>query len=354
MNPAEFHRLTVTEVTPLTDDAVAISFDVPEDAADLFRYLPGQHMVFRAEIDGEDVRRSYSICSNANGGKLRIGVKRLAGGAFSTFATTQLKAGDTIEAMPPIGEFVIEPDPEARIHRCAIVAGSGITPVLSLVATSLESEPHARWTVVYGNSTATSVMFLDEIEGLKDRYPSRLHLIHVLSREETLPLLSGRIDEERLQGLFSALVDFRSVDEWYLCGPFEMVTDARRFIESHGVEPNRVHDELFFAGPLDRTTVQRPAEVGSVELSFTLDGRDSIVRLEPDQPLLDAALLVRPELPFSCRGGMCATCKALVVEGEVEMDKNYALVADDLERGFILTCQAHPKTERVVVDFDRR
>lgn len=352
MSTLEFHPLTVTEVTELTDDAVAIALDVPADLAGTFAYLPGQHMVFRAMIEGEDVRRSYSICSNANGGKLRIGVKRFAGGAFSTYATTRLKAGDVLEAMPPIGEFVIEPDAGRSSHRCAVVAGSGITPALSLVSTTLESEPDSRWTIVYGNRRATSIMFLDEIEGLKDRYGSRLHLIHVLSQEETVPLLSGRIDTDRLGQLFANLIDFTSVDEWYLCGPYEMVMDARAYIEGRGVEPGRVHDELFFAGPV--TPRPRPADAGAVELRFVLGGRESTVRLDHDEALLDAALGVRPELPFSCRGGMCASCKARVVEGDVSMATNYALVEGDLAQGFTLTCQARPRSDRVVVDFDQR
>lgn len=352
MTDLQFHPLTVTEVTDLTDDAVAISFDVPEHLGEAFRYLPGQHMVLRAFIEGEDVRRSYSICSNANEGKLRIGVKRLDGGVFSTYATTRLEAGDVIDAMTPIGEFVIEPDPGNRAHRCAIVAGSGITPVLSLVSTTLESEPESRWTVVFGNRRAGSVMFLDEIEGLKDRYGSRLHLVHVLSQEETVPLLTGRIDEDRLRALFGSLIDFRSVDEWFLCGPYEMVTTARSFIERHGVPAEAVHDELFFAGPVEPRPVA--SQEGSVELIFTLDGRESTARLDPDDAILDAALSVRPELPYSCKGGMCASCKARIVDGEVEMRKNFALVGDDLERGFTLTCQAHPISHRVVVDFDQR
>jgi ring-1,2-phenylacetyl-CoA epoxidase subunit PaaE len=350
----EFHPLTVTEVAPLTDDAVAISLDVPPELEQTFRYRPGQHMVFRAIIDGEDVRRSYSFCSNANQGKLRIGVKRLEGGTFSTYATTSLRAGDTLEAMPPIGSFTIDPEPTSVRHRCAIVAGSGITPALSLISTTLEAEPNSRWTVVFGNSRATTVMFLDEIEGLKDRYGPRLHLIHVLSREETVPVLTGRIDDEKLTQLFSTLIDFSSIDEWFLCGPYEMVTGARSYIERHGTDPTLVHDELFFAGPPDPDMVRASAETGSVEMVFTLDGRESTVKMEPSETILDAALSVRPELPFSCRGGMCATCKAHIVEGDVEMAKNYSLVAEDLAQGFALTCQAHPRSDRVVVDFDHR
>lgn len=349
----DFHPLTVTEVSELTDEAVAITLDVPAELAGAFRYEPGQHVVVRANIDGRDVTRSYSICANANSGKLRIGVKRLAGGVFSQFATTRLAAGDTLEVMPPIGDFTLQPGAAAAKHRCAIAAGSGITPVLSLVSTTLESEQHSRWTVIFGNRRAASVMFLDELEGLKDRYGPRLHLLHVLSREESVPLLTGRIDRERLEGLFSTLVDFRSVDEWYLCGPSEMVATARTFIESRGVDSAAVRDELFFAAA--PTMLMAESETtGSVELTFTLDGRESTVRMNPDTSILDAALAVRPELPYSCKGGMCASCKALVVKGETTMTKNYSLVDDDLARGFTLTCQAHPVGDRVVVDFDRR
>ncbi len=349
-----FHPLTVTEVAELTDESVAITLDVPPELADTFRYLPGQHVVVRAVIDGADVRRSYSICAPAGSGKLRIGVKRISGGAFSTFATTRLRAGDVIEAMPPIGDFTIDPDPSCRRHRCAIVAGSGITPVLSLVATSLETEPGARWTLIFGNREARSIMFLDELEGLKDRYGSRLHLLHVLSREDTVPILSGRIDAARLTDLFRSLVDFRSIDEWFLCGPHDMVITARSFLERHGADPLSVHEEQFFAGPPPAAPVLESETTGSVLLTFTLDGRESTVRLDPATSILDAALAVRPELPYSCKGGMCASCKAKVTEGEVTMAKNYALVSDDLERGFTLTCQAHPVGDRVVVDFDQR
>ena len=351
----EFHPLVVTEVAPLTDEAVAITLDVPPELSRTFAFLPGQHLIVRSIIDGVDVRRSYSICAGADSGKLRIGVKRLPGGVFSTFATTRLRAGDVIEAMPPIGMFVIGPGSHDARHRCAIAAGSGITPVISLVATTLEREADSRWTVIFGNRQASTIMFLDELEGLKDRYGERLHIVHVLSREETVPLLSGRIDAERLRHLFGALVDFRTVDEWYLCGPERLVATARSFIESRGVPSERVHEELFYAAaPSPGELIPEEETTGSVELAFTLEGRRSTVRMEPEQTILEAALAVRNELPFSCRGGMCATCKATVVEGTVTMDKNYALVDADLDQGFALTCQAHPVTDRVVVDFDRR
>lgn len=352
----EFHPLRVAAVETLTDEAVAITFEVPGHLEDTFRYLPGQHVTVRAAIDGRDVRRSYSICANANRGTLRVGVKRLAGGAFSTYATERLQAGDELQVTPPVGEFTISPDPTTARHYAAIVAGSGITPVLSLVSTTLESEPGARWTVVYGNQAARTVMFLDELEGLKDRYPSRLQIVHVLSREDPgLSLFAGRIDPDKLEELFATVVDAHTVDAWYLCGPFDMVTGTRAMLRTRGVPDSDVHDELFFAGPPTDPPVPPPEdEEGTVALTVVLAGRASTVRMRPETSVLDAAMAVRSELPYSCKGGMCATCKAKVIEGEVRMDKNYALVSADLEGGYVLTCQSHPVTDTLVVDFDQR
>jgi ring-1,2-phenylacetyl-CoA epoxidase subunit PaaE len=353
-----FHPLRIAEVHPETDEAVSVTFDVPPALADEFRYLPGQHVTLRAMIDGEDVRRSYSICANAVSGALRVGIKRLAGGAFSTFATTRLNSGDTLDVMPPVGEFTLSPDPANRRHVAAVAAGSGITPVLSLASTLLAVEPQSRFTLVFGNRQARTVMFLEEVEGLKDRYADRFHLIHVLSREgAAAPLFTGRLDEDKLDELLDRVVDTASVDDWYLCGPYDMVSAARRVLERRGVAAQCVHDELFFAGPLDASQLPPPPpedEEGTVLLSFVLEGRSSTVRMRPDTAVLDAALSVRRELPFSCKGGMCASCKARVLEGEVAMTKNFALTADDLDAGYVLTCQAHPVTERIVVDYDQR
>lgn len=350
----EFHPLRVSEVEELTDDAVAVTFEVPPELADRFAYLPGQHVTMRAEIDGRDVRRSYSVCANANRALLRVGVKRLEGGAFSTWATSKLQPGDTLEVMPPIGEFTITPDPDAAHRYAAIAAGSGITPVLSLISTTLESEPKSHWTLIFGNRRAGSIMFLDEIQGLKDRYPDRFHLVHVLSREQPeLDLYAGRIDRDKLQRLFSTVVDVEAIDQWFLCGPFEMVMSSREVIEGLGVDPSDIRDELFFAGPADPTAVIAPEEAeGSVALRVKLGGRATETRMEPEMSILDAALQVRSELPFSCKGGMCASCKARLTEGEVAMDKNYALVESEVEAGYILTCQSHPITESVAVDYD--
>ena len=358
MTTPVFHSLRVVEVKRETDESVSVTFDVPSELADDFTYLPGQHVTVRREIDGEDIRRSYSICANANTGKLRVGIKRLHGGVFSTFATTQLAAGDHLDVMPPVGEFTITPDPDAARHYGAVAAGSGITPVLSLASTVLESEPASRFTLIYGNRSAAAIMFLEELEGLKDRYPSRFQLVHVLSRELTpVPLFHGRLDQVKLGALFTSVVDADSVDDWYLCGPYEVVEAARNALEARGVEPDRVHDELFFAEPLDPALLPPPPpedQAGTVALTFIVDGLGSETRMRPETSVLDAAMAVRTGLPFSCKGGMCASCKAKVVEGSVEMVKNFALIEEDLAAGYVLTCQAHPTSDTLVVDFDQR
>jgi ring-1,2-phenylacetyl-CoA epoxidase subunit PaaE len=357
MSQLVFHPLTVTEVTPLTDDAVAVTFDVPPHLVSDFEFIPGQHVTVRQEIDGEDVRRSYSICAPARGGKLRVGIKRLPGGAFSTYAIDRLRAGDVLDVMSPVGEFTIDIDPTKPRRAVAVVAGSGITPVLSLISTSLELEPQSSWTLVCGNRTANSVMFLDELEGLKDRFHPRFQLLHILSREGSdIPMLSGRIDEEKIRTIHDHLIGPQAVDGWYLCGPYDLVMTARATLVGLGVDEERIHDELFFAGPLDQSALppEPPPGDGTVDLTVILDGRAVDTRMTPETSILDAALRVRNELPFSCKGGMCATCKGRIEEGEVRMDKNYALVDSEVEAGFVLTCQAHPVSHRVVVRYDHR
>jgi ring-1,2-phenylacetyl-CoA epoxidase subunit PaaE len=357
MSELEFHELRVTEVTPLTDDSVAVTFDVPPELEKTFEYIPGQHVTVRKVIDDVDVRRSYSICAPAGSGKLRVGIKKLAGGVFSTYATERLRAGDVLDVMSPVGDFTIDIDHDRPRKAVAIAAGSGITPVLSLIASSLEQEPGASWTLLFGNRTANSVMFLDELEGLKDRFHPRLQLFHILSREGSdVPLLSGRIDGEKIRVVHDHLLGSAEVDGWYLCGPYEMVMDAREALTELGVDESKIHDELFFAGPVDTATLppEPPAGAGSVELTVILDGRAVDTRMTRDTSILDAALRVRSELPFSCKGGMCATCKGRVEQGEVKMDKNYALVDSEVEAGFVLTCQAHPTSDKVVVRYDHR
>ena len=349
-----FHRLTISEIEPLTDDAVAVTFDVPPELVETFRFVPGQHVTVKADIDGQDVRRSYSISCPPGRGKVRVGIKRVPTGVFSTYATTRLSKGDVLDVMPPVGEFTLPSDLTGK-HLAAIVAGSGITPVLSMIETALTSDSTCRFTLLFGNRTSMSVMFLEELEALKDRFSDRFHLMHVLSREpQPVDLFTGRIDAEKLEAILSALVDPHDVDQWFLCGPHGLIETARATLENRGVPSDSISDELFYAGDTPPIPVvdESDAQEGSVRFDFTLDGRRSSVGMEPEQTLLDAAMRVRQGLPFSCKGGMCATCKAQVVSGEVRMDKNYALVADELEAGYVLSCQSHPVSDTVEIDFD--
>jgi ring-1,2-phenylacetyl-CoA epoxidase subunit PaaE len=354
-----FHRLAVLDVERLTDDAVAVTFDVPSDVRELFAFRAGQHLTVRRHTGSEEIRRSYSICSTPallrDEGVLRVGIKRVAGGAFSTYALAELAPGDEIDVLPPLGHFTTAFEPGRARHYAAIVAGSGITPVLSLAATALQTEPGSRVTLVYGNRAAGTVMFAEELADLKDRYPQRLHVMHVLSREaQESPLLSGRLDEARIGAVLDALLPAGTVDEWFLCGPHGMVLDAKVALSVRDVEDSAVHTELFHvddAPPVARPAAPEVAEAGA-EVSIVLDGRESSFTMAHDERILDAALRARPELPYACKGGVCSTCRAKVVEGRVEMARNFALEPDELEAGYVLTCQSMPITDRVVVDFD--
>ncbi|MEV0152929.1 1,2-phenylacetyl-CoA epoxidase subunit PaaE [Micromonospora sp. NPDC050686] len=354
-----FHPLSVAAVDRLTDDAVAITFAVPEELRETFAFSAGQHLtVRRTGADGTDVRRSYSICSTpddlARHGRLRIGVREIPGGAFSAFACGALRHGDTVEVLPPLGHFTTVFAPDRARRYGAVVAGSGITPVLSLVATALAVEPASTFTLVYGNRTANTVMFAEELADLKDRYPTRLHLVHVLSREQgESPLLSGRIDAERLTRLLETVVAGDAVQEWFLCGPYAMVVDARAVLAGRGLPESAVRTELFHVDAPPEP-VRRPGDEpgAGAEVTIVLDGRSSTFTMGPDERVLDAALKVRGELPYACKGGVCSTCKARVVVGEVTMARNYALEPDEVAAGYVLTCQSSPTTERLTVDYD--
>lgn len=352
MEAVEFHPLTVRAVDRLTDEAVCVTFDVPDDLRSLYAHVPGQHMILRTSIDGVDVRRSYSICSPSGDSNLRVGIKLLRGGAFSTWANSQLEPGTVIEATPPTGEFLHSPSNGGVRSYAAIVAGSGITPVLSIIASTLRDEPEARFTLIYGNREGRSVMFLDEIDALKGAYPDRLMVMHVLSRESHIvPLFEGRIDSEKLGQLFSTVVDPEAVDTWFLCGPRGMVEDARRVLEDRGVPSDVVHDELFYAG--DGPPVIAVDDVVGSTVRFTLHGRTSTVVIDPNgAPILDHVLSIRPEGPFSCRSGACASCRARVIEGEVRMDRNWSLNGEEVAGGHILTCQSHPVSDVVELTYD--
>jgi ring-1,2-phenylacetyl-CoA epoxidase subunit PaaE len=326
---------------------------VPDRLREAYAFTPGQHLTIRGD-DGE--RRSYSICVPPSAGTLRIGVKKLPGGAFSDVVVGKLVAGDVLDVMTPAGRFTHVPDPAAERTYVAIAAGSGITPVLSIVSALLEGEPGSFVTLVYANRTHRSVMFLDEVADLKDTYGPRLQLLHVLSREATeVELLSGRLDGERLTAILDALVPVPDVDAWFVCGPQQMVTELGEVLLDAGVPRSRVHTELFHADPVDRAPVAELTDVvdGAAAVTVRLDGRASDFALRPDGPsVLEAAQGVRSDVPFACKGGVCGTCRARVVEGSVAMDVNYALEPEEIERGYVLTCQSHPTSARLVVDYD--
>jgi len=349
-----FHRLRVAAVERLTPDAVAVTFAVPEQLAPAYRFAAGQHLTLRHVEDGQDLRRTYSVCASAAGGPLRVAVKRLEGGAFSTWLSDTLRPGDELEVLPPAGRFGPRVDPGRARRYGLVAAGSGITPVLSIAWTVLDVEPDSTVVLLYGNRTQGSVMFLEELADLKDRFPERLELLHVLSGEEQdSELLSGRLDRARLTRLFATLVAVDEVDEWYLCGPFGMVTDGRQALLDAGADPACVHTELFHADP-PPPRPPRPAgqAAGLATVAAELHGRTTTLTVDRHGPaVLDALLAVRPDAPYACKGGVCGTCRARVVSGAVEMDVNYALEPDEIAAGVVLTCQAHPTTDEVRLSY---
>ena len=349
----EFQTLTVARVESITDNSVAVTFDVPKDLVETFAHDAGEHVIVKATIDGETIRRSYSICSPAGSGELTIGVKHLDGGVFSTYANSVLSAGDTVEVTSPTGDFTVATDQEHENHYIAIAAGSGITPVLSMIASVLAAEPASRFTLIYGNRDGRSIMFLDELDALKNRYPDRFVMFHILSREShVIDLFEGRIDEEKLIQLFSTVVDAGTATDWYLCGPSGMVRAAQSVLTAGGVSEESIHDELFFAGD-DTTFVPVSDDAVGSEVKFTLNGRTSTIIVDPSgAPILDHALAVRPDAPFSCRSGACASCRARVTVGKVTMDRNWSLNQEEVDAGQILTCQSHPVSEVVELTYD--
>ncbi|HEY9565020.1 MAG TPA: 1,2-phenylacetyl-CoA epoxidase subunit PaaE [Nocardioides sp.] len=347
---ATFHPLRVGRVDRLTDDSVALSFEVPDDLRDAYRFTPGQHLTLRC-ADG--VRRSYSICSTPGSGELRIGIRQLPDGWFSRGVVPNLEPGDTLDVMTPEGRFTVDPVPETSQEYVAVAAGSGITPLPSIIGSVLAQEPGSRFTLVYANRTQRSVMFLDELHDLKDRHLERFRILHVLSREQQeSELLTGRLDAARFGAILDSLIEVATVDDWFLCGPQEMVAELSRVLAERGAD--QVHSELFHADPMVRsvpTVTQDDSE--RCDVTVLLDGRSTDLRLGTGEvPVLEAALQLRPELPFACRGGVCGTCRARVVEGSVAMDTNWALEADEVEAGYVLTCQSHPTSSRVVLDYD--
>lgn len=357
---AKFHTLTVSEIRRLTDDAIEVTFAVPPHLHGEFDYLPGQHVALRTTMDGHDVRRSYSLCRPPTSGAVSVGIKRDHGGRFSTWAQTHLHVGDELDVMSPQGNFTTKLADLDDKHVVGVAAGSGITPLMALASAMLARSVTSRFTLLYTNRTAFDVMFLEELGDLKDRYPTRFVVHHVLSREQrAAELLSGRIDEDKLRAIVDRLILPETVDEWFLCGPLELVTMCRHVLEAVAVPRERIRHELFTTGetPSDRGPA-RPLTVREDEpvitIDFTLDGQSGQVKSPKSarEAILDAALRVRPDVPFACAGGVCGTCRAKLISGSVTMTENYALEPSELEAGYVLTCQSHPTSDAVRVDYD--
>ncbi|MCA0435832.1 MAG: phenylacetate-CoA oxygenase/reductase subunit PaaK [Austwickia sp.] len=373
---ARFHPLTVSGVRHLTDKAIEVTFAVPAELSGDFDYVSGQYVALRTELDGKEVRRSYSLCATPTPGEIKIAIKRDLGGLFSNWANDNLKPGTVIDVMSPSGAFISKHrmtalnDPEqiskeagtGLARYVAFAAGSGITPIMSIVKQLLADNPQAYVNLVYSNRVALDVMFVDDIADLKDRYPARLAVHHLLSREQRLsPAHTGRLDADKIDTMFGTVFRPEVVDEWFLCGPYDLVQLIRDRLGELGVAADKVRYELFSTGKPGEASAGntgRPVVVDptgeNFEITFTLDGLEGEVASPKAarESVLNAALRSRPDVPFACAGGVCGTCRAKLVSGEVDMDENYALEADEIAKGYILTCQAHPTTDKVVVNFD--
>jgi ring-1,2-phenylacetyl-CoA epoxidase subunit PaaE len=348
-----FTPLRVAGIERLCDDAVAVSFEVPSELAGDFAFRPGQSITLRRMVDGRDERRSYSICAPA-GARPRIGVREVEGGELSGWLVRDVRVGDVIDVLAPAGRFT--PDVTTASRHVLVAAGSGITPMISIVASVLAGNDASEVALVYGNRRSDTVMFADELADLKDRYPSRFQLLHVLSREQReSDVLSGRLDAERFGRLLDLLPPLDQVDHWWLCGPHPMVETVRAELRSRGVPAERLHRELFYVedtAPPPAGHAEAVATGETTAATVILDGRATTLSVPRDAPLLDSAQRVRADLPFACKGGVCGTCRAKVVTGEVKMRRNFALEDEELAEGFVLTCQALPISDEVTVDYD--
>ena len=365
MSAPRFQELAVKRVSPEAAGAVAITFAIPEAERERFAFEPGQFLTVRATIDGQDVRRNYSISSPrsrlAREGELEIGIRPVEGGLFSNWAARAIKAGDTLQVMPPDGRFVVKK--KRAIHRVGFAAGSGITPILSIAATTLEEQPDSKFTLIYGNRRMSTVMFNEDLQDLKDRFRDRLTMIHVLSRQaQEVDLLQGRIDGPKVRAIIDALLPVGSMDEVFICGPDEMITATENALVEAGVPADRIRTERFTthlpagAHPVGVSSTAEAAEAATKDITMVLvlDGKEHEIAIGPDEHLLDAGLNAGLDLPFSCKAGVCCTCRAKVTEGEVVMDKNFTLEADEVAQGYVLSCQARATTKRLKISFDER
>ncbi|MEM7104315.1 MAG: 1,2-phenylacetyl-CoA epoxidase subunit PaaE [Bacteroidota bacterium] len=357
---AKFHTLEVEEVKRETPETVSVTFTVPEHLKSDFAFEHGQNLTLKAIIGGEDIRRSYSICTSPSESILKVAIKQQPFGKFSTFANEVLKTGDTLDVMTPMGKFNTPLDPKNKKNYVAFAAGSGITPILSIIKTTLETESNSKFTLFYGNQKIETIIFKEEIEALKNIYMGRFSVHYLLSQEITdSPLFNGRINSEKCKTFFSVLLDPTTVDEFFICGPEEMIHSVKQALLDEQIDARQIHFELF-TSPAGKLDFPKPIRTKKTfdstkesQIAITVDGLTYEFNLAySGDNVLNAALEKGADLPFACKGGVCATCRAKVVEGEVEMALNYALVQDEIDAGYILTCQAHPRTEKLVVDFD--
>lgn len=360
-----FHSLTIADVRRETKDCVSIAFKVPSELRDTFRFAAGQYVTLRAMLDGEDVRRSYSLCSTPYSNEWRVAVKRVDDGVFSAFANTKLKEGDTIDVMPPDGRFCFEPTKHEQRHVLAIAAGSGITPMLSIITSVLEREPQSTVTLVYGNRRVRDIIFKEQLEDLRDRFLSRFQLIHVLSQEpHDSPLSNGRIDGKKIELIIAQLNMSPSMHCAYVCGPTQMTDGVISALQRAGLAESQVHRELFapssrrsFADAAGKArAANKSVNVPTAAVTVIADGIERVlpVPLKQGESVLEVALAAGIDAPFACKAGVCCTCRAQVLEGEVVMDANFTLEDQEVRRGFVLTCQAHPITEQVKISYDAR
>lgn len=352
----KFHPLRIAEVRRETPDAISLRFELPGELSDDYRFVQGQHLTLKAKVQGEELRRSYSICAGVDDGELRVAIKKIGGGRFSTWANDALKAGDVIDVMTPEGRFHTELDPANARHYVAFAAGSGITPILSLIKTTLKAEPGSRFTLIYGNRRQASIIFAEALEDIKDRYMTRFTLYHVFSREEQeVPLFNGRLDRERVAAFLDTLVPAGDIDAAFICGPGAMIDEVEAGLLAGGVKAESIHLERFGipdSGPAHHVET---GDAPQARVTLIVDGlrREMAFRAE-DTSILDVGLRAGLDLPYSCKGGVCCTCRAKVLEGKVRMDKNYTLEQPDIDAGYVLTCQSHPLTEKVVISYDDR
>lgn len=353
-----FKKLIIKEITKETADCVSIGFEIPSDLIEEFEFEQGQNITIKKTINGEEIRRSYSICSSPFENELRVAVKKVEGGLFSIYANTNLQIGDELEVLPPTGKFNTKLNADNNKQYLAFAAGSGITPIISIIKATLQTEPKSIFTLVFGNKGRNSIIFFEELEGLKNKYLNRFNLINILSREKTdAPISFGRIDIEKLVHL-NKLIDYNNIDDFFICGPEEMIFCVKDYLIENAIDKKKIHFELFTTpGQKKSVTINKDSSIKNdgpqSKITVKLDGRSFDFDLGfNSENILDAALKQGADLPFACKGGVCCTCKAKLLEGEVEMEVNWGLEQEEVEQGYILTCQSHPITEKVVVDFD--